>query len=142
MSYLIPNHFINFMQEGIQLIYTNLYFIRFHRWIQRGPWWARPPPFRGKNLVGYIGNHWSMTGAGPPLGQSAGPTLGKVLDPPLDSIEITRPCWVENASQINYLFLAYKSSIPLTTENFYHLFIRANCWYPSSIVYYLHSSYL
>ena len=34
----------------------------------RGP----GPPFRGKNLVDYIGNHWSMTGAGPPLMKSSG----------------------------------------------------------------------
>ena len=37
-----------------------------------GPGGPRPP-FRGKNLVDYIGNHWSMTWAGPLLGQSAGP---------------------------------------------------------------------
>ena len=41
------------------------------------------PPFLGKNLVAYIGNHWSVTGAGPLLGQSVGPHLWKFLDPPL-----------------------------------------------------------
>ena len=37
----------------------------------RGP----GPPFLEKNLVAYIGNHYSVTGAGPLLGQSVGPHL-------------------------------------------------------------------
>ena len=37
---------------------------------------GQPPPFLGKNLVAYIGNHWSMTGAGPLLGSQWAPSYG------------------------------------------------------------------
>ena len=37
-------------------------------------------PFLGENLVAHIGNHWSMTGAGP--------HLWKFLDPPVDVVGV------------------------------------------------------
>lgn len=40
----------------------------------------------GKTFIDYIGNHWSLTGAGLLLG-SLGPYLGSFLDPPLTITE-------------------------------------------------------
>ena len=48
-----------------------------------------PSPFGGKNLVDYIANHWSMTGAGP--------SLWKVPDPPMHGKD--NPHLIQNFSK-------------------------------------------